>query len=91
LLAHGRWFSPGTPASSTTKAEILLKVTLNTKKSSQSSKHYKCNLQQHYLFYIMAVSFIGAGNRITPQQKQSTCNNMAMVFNAIFNNISNIL
>jgi len=36
LLAHGRWFSPGIPASSTTKtgrrdiAEILLKVTLNT-------------------------------------------------------------
>jgi hypothetical protein len=33
LLAHGRWFSPGTPASSTT--EILLKVLLNTKKSNQ--------------------------------------------------------
>jgi hypothetical protein len=37
LLAHGRWFSPVTPASSTTKtgrhdiAEILLKVALNTK------------------------------------------------------------
>jgi hypothetical protein len=36
LLAHGQWFSPGTPASSTTKtgrhdiAEILLKVALNT-------------------------------------------------------------
>jgi hypothetical protein len=36
LLAHGRWFSPGTPASSTTKtgrhdiAEILLKKALNT-------------------------------------------------------------
>jgi hypothetical protein len=34
LLAHGRWFSPGTPASSTTKtgrhdiAEMLLKVAL---------------------------------------------------------------
>ena len=34
LLAHGRWFSPGTPASSTIKtgrhdiAEILLKVAL---------------------------------------------------------------
>jgi hypothetical protein len=34
LLAHGRWFSPGTPASSTTKtgrhdlAEILLKVAI---------------------------------------------------------------
>ena len=37
LLAHGRWFSPGTPACSTTKtdrheiAEILLRVALNTK------------------------------------------------------------
>jgi hypothetical protein len=36
LLAHGWWFSAGTPASSTTKtgrhdiAEILLKVALNT-------------------------------------------------------------
>ena len=43
LLAHGRWFSPGTPASSTTKtghhnihfyvAEIVLKVALKHKKS----------------------------------------------------------
>jgi hypothetical protein len=37
LLVHGRWFSPDTPASSTTKtgrhdiAEILLKVALSTK------------------------------------------------------------
>ena len=36
LLVHGRWLSPGTPASSTTKtdrhyiAEILLKVALST-------------------------------------------------------------
>jgi len=36
LLTHGRWFSPGTLASSTTKTgrhditEILLKVALNT-------------------------------------------------------------
>ena len=29
-LAWGRWFSPGTPSSSTNKAEILLKVTLKT-------------------------------------------------------------
>jgi hypothetical protein len=40
-LAHGRWFSLSTPASSTTKtgrhdiAEILLKVALNAKKSNQ--------------------------------------------------------
>jgi hypothetical protein len=36
FLAHGQWFSPGTPTSSTTKTgrhdidEILLKVTLST-------------------------------------------------------------
>ena len=40
LLAHGRWFSLGTPASSITKigrhviAEILLKVALSTKNQS---------------------------------------------------------
>ena len=40
LLAHGLWFSPGSPASSTTKtgrhdiAEILLKVALKTKNQS---------------------------------------------------------
>ena len=40
LLAHGRWFSPGTPASPTIKpgqhdiADILLKVALNTKYQS---------------------------------------------------------
>jgi hypothetical protein len=45
LLAHGRWFSPGTLASSTTKAgrhdiaEILLKVALNTQ--NQSINHIK--------------------------------------------------
>jgi hypothetical protein len=44
LLAHGRWFSSGTPASSTTKtgrhdiAEILLKVALNTKKSTTKNQ-----------------------------------------------------
>jgi hypothetical protein len=41
LLTHGRWFSPGTPASSTTKtgrhdiAEILLKVALNDKNQNK--------------------------------------------------------
>ena len=43
LLAHDRWFSPGTPASSTTKtgrhdiAEILLKAALNTKNQINQS------------------------------------------------------
>jgi hypothetical protein len=44
LLAHGQWFFPATPASSTTKtgrhdiAEILLKVALNTKNKIKSNK-----------------------------------------------------
>jgi hypothetical protein len=51
LLAHGRWFSPSTPASSTTKtgrhdiAEILLKVALNTKNQIKS---YEKKGQQHH-------------------------------------------
>jgi hypothetical protein len=41
---HGRWFSPGTPASSTTKtgrhdiAEIFLKAALNTKHQIKSNQ-----------------------------------------------------
>ena len=51
LLAEGRWFSSGTPASSTTKtgrhdiAEILLKVALNTK------NQIKSNQRLHYLVF----------------------------------------
>jgi len=43
LLAHGRWLSPGTPPSSTTKtghhdiAEILLKVALNSNNQIKST------------------------------------------------------
>jgi hypothetical protein len=43
LLAHGRWFSPGTPASSTNKTgrheipEILLKVAIKYQKSNPKS------------------------------------------------------
>jgi hypothetical protein len=47
LLAHGQWFSPGTPASSTTKigrhdiADILLKVAVSTQKlKTQTHIHY---------------------------------------------------
>jgi hypothetical protein len=46
LFVHDRWFSPGTPASSTTKsgrhdiAEILLKVVLNTKNQIKSNHQY---------------------------------------------------
>ena len=65
LLAHGRWFSPGTPASSATKtgrhdiAEILLKVALNTKNQSinhskyilKRKQKYSTGYQRGFLFY----------------------------------------
>jgi len=47
LLVHGRWFSLGTSAFSTTKsgrhdiAEILLKVTLNTENQINQIKSFK--------------------------------------------------
>jgi hypothetical protein len=53
LLAHGQWFSPGTPASSTTKtgrhdiAEILLKVALNTKNQSIYKMNNHFSLQKN--------------------------------------------
>jgi hypothetical protein len=53
LFAHGRWFSPGTLASSTSKtgrhdiAEILMKVALNTKNHHQ--RHG--SVQQHISFF----------------------------------------
>jgi hypothetical protein len=56
LLAHDRWFSPGTPASSTTKTgrhditEILLKVALNTTKQTNNIKYL--------LFFSLHISHI---------------------------------
>ena len=53
LFAHGRWFSPDTPASSTTKtgrhdiAEILLKVALNIK--NQIDVHIGAVLTVRYI------------------------------------------
>jgi hypothetical protein len=48
FAAHGRWFSSGTPASSTTKngrhdiAEILLKVALNIINQIKSTQIFNC-------------------------------------------------
>jgi hypothetical protein len=56
LISHGRWFSPGTPDSSTTKtgrhdiAEILLKVTL---------KHQKLKKINQYTFMVLNAIFDG--------------------------------
>ena len=60
LLAHGRWFSPGTPASSTTKTgrhdivEILLKVALKHQRSMKSiiMGHLSSVVHEHFIFHI---------------------------------------
>jgi hypothetical protein len=64
LLAHGRWFSSGTPASSTTKtgghdiAEILLKVALNTKKSNQINQARKVSGHVDTCMCVSGIEFV---------------------------------
>ena len=67
LLAHGRWFSPGTPASSTTKTghhdivEISLKVALNTINQIKSIKSFtplKLHLNYSPFFFGMLFFFL---------------------------------
>jgi hypothetical protein len=62
LLAHGRWFSPGTPASSTTKTgrhdivEILLKVALKHQRSMKSiiMGHLSSVVHEHFILKTIA-------------------------------------
>ena len=63
LLAQGRWFSPGTPPSSTTKtgrhdiAEILLKVALKHQKNQiKSIKNYKSFPKRYLIWEIKSKS-----------------------------------
>ena len=75
LLVHGRWSSPGTPASSTTKsgrhdiAEILLKVALK----HQISNQIKSQCQSMIAIYVLTKVCL------------FVC---LMVLNSTFNNIS---
>jgi hypothetical protein len=74
LLAHGRWFSPGTPASSTTKtgchdiAEILLKGYIKHNKSINQSmgkqlvNFITCSCESSAPFFVI----YKAGNEPTP-------------------------
>jgi hypothetical protein len=65
LLVHGRWFSAGTPASSTTTtghhdiAEILLKVALNTK--NQIESNVVCNRIGGVVIKVLASSAVDRG------------------------------
>ena len=62
LLAHGRWFSPGTPASSTTQTgrhdivEILLNVALKHQRSMKSiiMGHLSSVVHEHFILKTIA-------------------------------------
>jgi hypothetical protein len=64
LLVHDRWFSPDTPASSTTKngshdiAEILLKVALKHQKSINPLKYLYQYINTGHFFTIYAALVI---------------------------------
>ena len=67
LLTHGRWFSLGTPASTTTKtgrhdiAEILLKVALKHQKS-KSNQTFKCS---RFLYFGERLSMYWGTDHVT--------------------------
>jgi hypothetical protein len=74
LLAHGRWFSPGTPASSTTKtgrhhiAEILLKVALTpTPLPNQTNTNNVSWLKQASHTPVMVI--VSSNENILPQDE----------------------
>jgi hypothetical protein len=73
-----RWFSLGTPASSTTKtglheiAEILLKVALNTKNPNQSIKSIRCT------FCEISIEFYSTSTDMQTNNGVST--NMGIVY-----------
>jgi hypothetical protein len=65
LLVHGRWFSPGTPASSTTKtgrhdiAEILLKVALKHQKSIKNHRFVDSGIiVDHHCLNFLFITFV---------------------------------
>ena len=66
LFTHGRWFSPGTPASSTTKtgrhdiAEILLKVALKHQKSIINQSIIQSTDKKRRSFYQIFTSILSS-------------------------------
>ena len=83
LLAHGRWFSPGTPASSITKtgrhdiAEILLKVALSTRNQIKSTKNYLLGIKQHSLSHLPLYIFLSS--EYNEFKKENSCAFFEMV------------
>ena len=68
FLAHGRWFSPGTPTSSTPKigrhdiAEILLKVVLST--INQIKSNFSCWEVQDYVILVHYWNIDNVGSQV---------------------------
>jgi hypothetical protein len=102
LLAHGRWFSPGTPASSTTKtgrhdiAEILLKVELNTINQIKSNflpkkgtKFTNRSVDNHYYIVILKSYYhiIAATIILMVLITSATIILMALITSAILNTV----
>ena len=85
LLAHGRWFSPGTPASSTTKtgrhdiAEILLKVALKHQKSNQIIFYFVVNRWFTLPIVVLISSFFHRLHRICAH-----CSYVCIVLGGLF-------
>ena len=87
MLAHSRWFSPGTPASSTTKtgrhdiAEILLKVALSTKNQikSNQSKQKRLNTSKKVVETKRSLQF-------NDHYDQTECQEEDMIHNATSDN-----
>ena len=88
LLVHGRWFFPGTPASSTTKtgrhdiAEILLKVALNTKN--------QINLMSTNCARLLADLFLFSNKVDLIQGDYANENNLTRSFNFTFGYIDDV-
>ena len=73
LLAHGLWFSPGTPASSTTKTgrHDIAEIGVKHKKSNQplTSIRNRCsNLHYKKLYYIVAFLIVWCLDLQLPMQ-----------------------
>ena len=95
MLAHGRWFSPGTSSSSTTKtgrhdiAEILLKVGLKHQKSNQSINQSINQLNFQFFFQISSCNILTSNNL---WQKEVEVKMLLLSINCaqLYNNIQTI-
>ena len=79
----GRWFSPGTPVSSTNKTvrhditEILLKVALNTIKPNQTNLVLKSKVKPKIIKLVFAVSLLSMQEKKTVQSNQDNVSELS--------------